>query len=133
MKNGKNGKNLPHVNGRNPNRHPTAPGFVHHKPTPATRQTVMKMVLLGSTRPLIAGALGISPEALERHYHDTLNYYQAHMLSKVAGRAYGMALKGNPVMVQFVLRTRAGWKDNVFGDSDQSLIKRIIGVKDDDI
>jgi hypothetical protein len=112
---------------------PTVPGYVHHKVTPATKDTVRKMVLLGSTRPLIAGALGISPETLERHYHDTLNFYQAHMLSNVASKAYTMALKGNPVMVQFVLRTRARWKDDMFGEGDQQLIKRIIGIREEDL
>jgi len=112
---------------------PSPRGIPHHRPTSETRSTVKKMVLLGSTRAVIAGALGISPETLEKHYHDTLNYYQAHMLSNVAGKAYGMALKGNPHMVMFVLRTRAGWRDNVFGEADAQLIKRVIGVRDDDI
>lgn len=113
---------------------PSRKGLIgRHLPTHETRDQVRKLVLLGSNHVQIAGCLGISIHTLQKHYKETLSYYQSRMLSEVAGKAYGMALKGNPFMIQFVLRTRAGWKEKLLGEEDMQLIKRVIGVPDADV
>src|SRR5215831_12356186 len=98
------------TNGANPR------GYTHYKPNPKDTDEVRRQVLLGATHATIAGCLGISVETLDRVYGDTLKFYQTRMLGQVAGTAYKQALQGNPFMVQFVLRTRARWKENVLSD-----------------
>jgi hypothetical protein len=99
----------------------------------ADRDQVRKLVLLGRSREKIAAALGISVDQLTYAYRETLEFYQARMLGKLANQAYEMALKGNPFMVQFVLRTRAGWSENRMGDEETQVIKRVIGVRLEDV
>jgi hypothetical protein len=41
-----------------------------------------------------------------------------------------MALGGNSFMVQFVLRTRAGWKENLLSEQNTVFVKRVIGIND---
>jgi hypothetical protein len=109
------------------------PGFAHYKPTTEDKDRVKRLVLLGSPKEKIAGAMGLSIDVLEKNFGDVLKFYEARRLSDVAGKAYDMALKGNPVMVQFVLRTRGRWRENVLGDVEELWVKRVIGVADSDI
>lgn len=109
------------------------PGFVHYRVNAKDKQEVRRQVLLGQTQQAIADSLGLSLQALDRHYRDTIRYYQQRMLGKVAGKAYAKALKGETQMVQFVLRTRAGWKERLLGEEDTALLKRVIGVAEEDV
>jgi hypothetical protein len=108
-------------------------GYIHYKPTAKDKDQVRRLVLLGSPRENIAQAMGLSVPILEKHFLDILQYYEACRLSEVAGKAYSLALKGNVPMVQFILRTRGRWKENILGDEDVQLIKRVIGVDDKDV
>jgi hypothetical protein len=101
-----------------------------YKPTDADKKAVKELILLGTNREKIAVIIGITQPTLEKYYGEMLDNYQSRMLSRVAGKAYGMALDGNPFMVQFVLRTRAGWKENLLTNDETQLIKRVIGIQD---
>jgi hypothetical protein len=101
-----------------------------YRPTRNQHEIVAGLVLLGTNREKIAAIMGITQPTLEKYFGDTLDRYQSRMLSKVAGKAYGMALDGNPFMVQFVLRTCAGWKENLLSDQDTVFVKRVIGIND---
>jgi hypothetical protein len=105
-------------------------GRPSYRPTRHDEEIVKELVLLGSNREKIAAIIGITRPTLEKYFGETLDHYQKRMLSKVAGKAYGMALDGNPFMVQFVLRTRAGWKENVLREQDTVFVKRVIGIND---
>jgi hypothetical protein len=101
-----------------------------YRPTRNHHEIVARLVLLGTNREKIAAIMGITQPTLEKYFGETLDHYQKRMLSKVAGKAYSMALDGNPFMVQFVLRTRAGWKQNLVSEQDTVFVKRVIGIND---
>jgi hypothetical protein len=101
-----------------------------YRPTANQHEIVARLVLLGTNREKIAAIMGITQPTLEKYFGDTLDHYHKRTLSKVAGKAYSMALDGNPFMVQFVLGTRAGWKENGLNEQDTVFVKRVIGIND---
>lgn len=110
-------------------------GRPQFKPTKHDYQVVRNLVLLGVPEKKIAqcvGPQGIAHETLRFHFSAILERYRDEMLGKVADKAFQSALKGNPTLMMFVLKTRAGWKENV-NMSGEVVIKRVIGVSEKDV
>lgn len=104
-----------------------------HTPTPETRQLVELLALAGMRQSQIASAVGegISIPTLKKHYGPLLEVAKIKRLGGVAGMAYTLAmgrpaiydpktgallheeLKPDRSMVQFILRTQAGWKETI--------------------
>jgi hypothetical protein len=120
---------------------------ITYKVTKADTETVKNMVMLGSREETIAKCLGdrgIAIDTMRKHYADILLTYREMTLAKVAhGTIVKSALpddKGNPgnlTSAMFLLKCRAGWRDqdpamNVAAQNIQ-IVKRVIGIADDDI
>ena len=121
------------------------------RPTVTDNKRVKQLLLLGLPIEVIASCIGkdgISPESLRIHFKDLIDRYKSIELGKIAMGAYRMALpveeggdKRVPMelrarMMQFVLKTRGGWKENdttIINANNVQIVKRIVGVDEDDI
>lgn len=105
-----------------------------YKPNARDLKLVQNLCLLGLSEERTAKCVGIALETLRKYYGEVLENYRDKTLSKVAECAMQLALKGNPSMIMFVLKTRAGWSEKVGLDDDtKQLIKRVIGVKEEEV
>ena len=117
------------------------------KPTKADIETVKSMTLLGSREDTIAkciGKDGIALSTLRTHFGEILATHRERVLAKIAqGTIYQEALpvseggKGNIQAAMFVLKCRAGWREqdpnmNIAADKVM-IVKRVIGVSDEDV
>jgi hypothetical protein len=127
------------------------PGPAKFQPSAVDKQRVKQLVLLGLPIEVIAtcvGKEGISPESLRVHFKDIIERHKNIELGKIAMGAYRMALpiedggdKRVPMelrarMMQFVLKTRGGWKENdntIINAHNVQIVKRIIGVDESEI
>lgn len=128
----------------------TGPGYFY-KPTKLDMQRVERLVLLGLTEEAIAsyvGTNGIDADTLRSHYGPILKRHRDENLSKIALSIYQQALEpkdgGNKEiswdqrqkMQMFVMKTRAGWKENdttIINAQNVQIVKRVVGIAEDDV
>ena len=112
---------------------------------------IKRLVLLGLSQEVIAqciGENGMDSEAMRECYSKELITYKNEMLGKIAGSIFQQALeekdgglKGiardqRQRMQMFVMKTRAGWRENdqtVINAQNVQIVKRIIGVDEGDL
>lgn len=124
-----------------------------YTPTTRDREKVKNLLLLGTPEPLIAqcvGAFGVSVETLNKYFGEELMRYRELTLSKIARSAYKMALMPEDGgyshrlispeirsrMIQFVLKTRAGWRESdttIINANNLQIVKRVIGIDEKDL
>jgi hypothetical protein len=132
-------------------KYPGMGGPKRYQPTTVDKQRVKQLVLLGLPLEVIAtcvGKEGISAESLRIHFKDIIDRHKNIELGKIAMGAYRMALpiedggdKRVPMelrarMMQFILKTRGGWKENdntIINAHNVQIVKRIIGVDESEI
>jgi len=141
--------------GRKPNTKALVPvkhGSGHfYTPTKLDQQRVANLVLLGLTEEAIAsyiGPDGIDPITLRAHFKQILHRHRDENLGKIAASIYQQALEpkdgGNKEiswdqrqkMQMFVMKTRAGWKENdttVINAQNVQIVKRVVGIMEDEI
>ena len=120
-------------------------------PTKIDMQRVKNLILLGLTEEEIApciGAHGIALNTLRDHFGDVILRYRKELLGKIAAGVYRSALpiadggdKNIPPDIRsrmqiFVLKTRAGWREQdttVINANQVQIIKRVVGISDSDI
>ena len=124
-----------------------------YRPTMKDRERVKNLLLLGTPEPLIAicvGPSGINVETLHKYFGEELTRYRELTLSTIARSAYKMALMPEDGgyshklvspeirsrMIQFVLKTRAGWRESdttIINAQNVQVVKRVIGVDEKDL
>jgi hypothetical protein len=96
------------------------------------------------------GEYGVSVETLNKYFGEELARYRELTLSTIARSAYKMALMPEDGgyshklispeirsrMIQFVLKTRAGWRESdttIINANNVQVVKRVIGVDEKDL
>jgi hypothetical protein len=120
-------------------------------PTKVDAERVKNLILLGLSEEEIApcvGANGVSVNTLRDYYGDLITRYRKDLLGKIAAGAYRAALpvkdggdKDIPPEIRsrmqiFVLKTRAGWREQdmtVINANQVQIVKRVVGVDEKDI
>jgi hypothetical protein len=85
-----------------------------HRPEPATRRQVEALAGFGIPESEIAGAIGIDPKTLRKHYRSELDHGHTKANARVAENLYRKATgEGREAVTAaiFWLKTRAGWKE----------------------
>jgi hypothetical protein len=122
-----------------------------YKPTKIDRDRVKNLTLLGLPETTIAsyiGETGIDVTTLRVHFRYELTKYRDEMLGKIAHSLYKQALDEEdggsidiPIDVRqrakfFVMKTRAGWRENdttVINANQVMVVKRVIGIDEKDL
>ena len=73
------------------------------------RAQAVRLRLAGCTLAQIAAGLGIAHKTLVKHMGAELEHATRDLLGHIAAKAYTMARAGDVRMVEFILRSRAGW------------------------
>jgi hypothetical protein len=77
--------------------------------TPQQRHEVACLVAAGNTQPVIARALGISEDTLQRHFAYELQNGREDINAALGKSIVQLALKGDRTMLIFAAKTRLGW------------------------
>lgn len=94
----------------------------HHTPTDITRAKVASLIAFGNTHVEIAEYLGISDDALVKHYAEELRTAKIEANERVANRLFAKAVEQDDLQAQiFWLKTRARWR-TVDKDEQQNTI-----------
>lgn len=87
------------------------------EPSESDRHKVMMLVVCGVARDRIAGHLGISQAALQKHFADELENGNDIANAAVAGSLYRSAVDGTVSAQIFWLKTIARWSGREAGDA----------------
>lgn len=79
-----------------------------HVPTDANREKVRTYAKVMSQE-MIANALGVSTDTLQRHYRKEFNEGKREAVASVGAKLLSKALAGNLTAMIFYLRTQGGW------------------------
>ena len=79
------------------------------KPTDEQRDHVRRLKLLGLGDHRIGEFIGVSDVTLRKHFDYELQRSRTDLLANLAATGYQRALAGDCAMIQFFLRTQAGW------------------------
>lgn len=91
-----------------------------HKVTKETREKVKALAFAGVKNERIADMLGISKRTLQRRYRADLDNAIAEAIGQVGQSLLSQAITGNTAAGIFIMKARAGWRDNGHIDSDGS-------------
>lgn len=72
---------------------------------------VEHLAALGMTQEDVGHILGVSSDALQKHYADAWGKGKAVAKAKVAGKLFEKAMAGDPASIFFYLKTQAGWRE----------------------
>ena len=94
------------------------------EPTVEQSDRVRRLKLLGVNDDKIAGFVGVSDDTLRRHFDYELKRGRIDLLANIAAVGYQRALGGDCALIQFFLRTQAGWveRKELTGADGQRLI-----------
>ncbi len=81
-------------------------------PTDEDRHEVQLMTAWGLDPEQIGHVMGISRMTVKRHFKPEIKNSLSTTVKKVAGRLYAEAMKGNMTAAIFLLKCRAGWREN---------------------
>lgn len=82
-----------------------------HRPTKATRELVLRHVMVGTSQGILCELLGISINTLYKYYRSELDHGMAEANSKIARKLYDRAIDGEISAIIFWLKSRAHWRE----------------------
>jgi predicted DNA-binding protein (UPF0251 family)/predicted RNA-binding protein len=101
---------------------------------------IEKLSSFGLNQVQICSVLGISVDTLRRRLKEdnkelaaVLLKGKTEALTKVAKKAYDLAIKGNVSMIKYYLSTQGGWNENQQITQDESILKDPSEITMDDL
>ena len=82
-----------------------------YTPTEEDRTRIQKLAGLGMRQKDICYIMGISERTLRRHHKEDCEYGKSFVNSKIAERAYTLAMEGDKTMLIFWMKCQMGWRD----------------------
>lgn len=99
-----------------------------HKVNVSLKQSVADLAAFGFPHDKIAEYIGVSNKTLYKYYKKELKRSKQYMILNVANALYTKAMSGNVVAQIFILKTQAGWREDVIenvGEELKALKERI--------